>query len=207
MNTSSDSNNDDNINTNNNMVAISKTLALGAGCYWGTEKYVVKDFQKLFPNSIAKAEVGFMSPDPNAPVNPSYRAVCSGTTTHVEVLQVELNEPSKHLEELIKFFFMFHDPTTKNRQGNDVGTQYASAIFCSDSAQKETVQRVKEELQKLVDAGKVKYSGKKIETDVFDMHPFYAAHEEHQAYLEKNPGGYCNHYMRFKEWPTATSMN
>jgi hypothetical protein len=77
-------------------------------CYWGTEKYVVKDFQKRFPDSIKSAAVGFMSPDPNAMKDPSYRQVCSGSTGHVEVLQVELNDPDKHFEELIKFFFMFH---------------------------------------------------------------------------------------------------
>ena len=69
-----------------------------SGCYWGTEKFVVKDFQKLFPNSIQTATVGFMSPDPNAIKNPSYRQVCSGTTGHVEVLYVELTDPKAHYE-------------------------------------------------------------------------------------------------------------
>ena len=127
--------------------------------------------------------------------------MCSGTTGHVEVLNVELTSPEKHFEELIRFFFMFHDPTTKNRQGNDTGSQYGSAIFCSDEQQKVVADKVKQELQQLIDAGKVKYAGKKVETEIFDAQTFYAAHEEHQAYLEKNPGGYCNHYMRFKEWP------
>jgi Peptide methionine sulfoxide reductase len=77
-------------------------------CYWGTEKYVVMDFQKRFPDSIESTSVGFMSPDPNAIQNPSYRQVCSGTTSHVEVLQVALKNPDAHFEELIKFFFMFH---------------------------------------------------------------------------------------------------
>lgn len=99
------------------MVAISHTLALGAGCYWGTEKYVVKDFQKKFPNSIKKAKVGFMSVDPeNAIKNPNYRQVCSGTTGYVEVLYVELNDPASTFEPLVRFFFQFHDPTTKDRQ-------------------------------------------------------------------------------------------
>ncbi|GKY92759.1 peptide-methionine (S)-S-oxide reductase activity [Mayamaea pseudoterrestris] len=182
------------------MIPLSRTLALGAGCYWGTEKYVVKDFQKMFPGSIASAAVGFMSPETNAMKNPSYRQVCSGSTGHVEVLNVELNEPEKHFEELIKFFYMFHDPTTKDRQGNDMGSQYGSAIFCSDVQQKEIAGKVKTELQSLLDAGKVKYSGKKIETGIYDIQTFYPAHDEHQAYLEKNPSGYCNHFMRFKEW-------
>jgi peptide-methionine (S)-S-oxide reductase len=182
--------------------AIESTVALGAGCYWGTEKFVKKDFQKRFPDSVKSASVGFMSPDPNAVKNPSYRAVCSGSTGHVEVLNVELNDPEKHYEELIKFFFMFHDPSTKNRQGNDVGTQYASAIFTNGQEQARIAEKVKAELQELVDAKKVtRYANDKVETEIFAANPFYEAHAEHQEYLMKNPGGYCNHFYRFKEWP------
>jgi peptide-methionine (S)-S-oxide reductase len=184
------------------MVLTSKVLALGAGCYWGTEKYVVKDFQNRFPNTIKSAAVGFMSPHADAPKDPSYRAVCSGTTGHVEVLYVELNEPSEEVfTELIRFFFMFHDPTTKNRQGNDAGTQYASWIFCGDDKQLEIAEGVKAELQQAVAKGKVKaYTATTVSTDVGPAREFYAAHEEHQAYLEKNPLGYCNHRYRFKSW-------
>jgi len=144
-----------------------------------------------------------MSPDPNAMKDPSYRQVCSGSTGHVEVLDIELNDPvEKNFEELIKFFFLFHDPTTKNRQGNDVGTQYASVIFVHDQKQREIAQRVKNDLQHFMDAGKVKgYSGKTVETDIVSANEFYPAHEEHQQYLEKNPLGYCNHFYRFKQWP------
>ena len=131
----------------------------------------------------------------------SNEQVCSGTTGHVEVLNVELNDPEKHFEELVKFFFMFHDPTTKDRQGNDVGTQYGSAIFCGDDRQKQIAAAVKAQLQQLLDAGKVRYSGRTVETAIYDLNPFYPAHEEHQAYLEKNPAGYCNHFMRFQDWP------
>ncbi len=129
--------------------------------------------------------------------------VCSGTTGHVEVLWVELNDPSTNFEPLIRFFFQFHDPTTKDRQGNDTGSQYGSAIFCEDDAQKTIAQNVKAEVQQLLDAGKINYAKKQVETMIVDMNPFYPAHEEHQQYLEKNPSGYCNHYYRFKEWPTA----
>jgi peptide-methionine (S)-S-oxide reductase len=142
-----------------------------------------------------------MSPDKDAMLNPTYRQVCSGSSKHVEVLYVELNEPEKHYEELIKFFFQFHDPTTKNRQGNDAGTQYASNIFCDDAEQKTIATKVKKDLQELVTAGKVSYNEKTVHTPIDDMNPFYPAEAEHQAYLEKNPSGYCNHRMRFKEWP------
>jgi peptide-methionine (S)-S-oxide reductase len=119
----------------------------------------------------------------------------------VEVLLVELNDPDKHFEDLIRFFFMFHDPTTMNRQGNDAGTQYASYIFCGDEEQMKVANKVKEELQSAVDARKVKYESSKVMTAIAPMTKFYPAHEEHQEYLMKNPNGYCNHRFRFKEWP------
>ena len=183
-------------------MSISGVLALGAGCYWGTEKYIVKDFQKKFPGCIQTAKVGFMSPNQDAIKNPTYRQVCSGTTSHVEVLNVVLKEPTPELfEELIRFFFMFHDPTTLNRQGNDAGTQYASVIFCSDGQQKSIATKVMGELQQAVDQGKVQYIEKQVKTGIVDYNDFYEAHEEHQEYLFKNPDGYCNHRYRFKEWP------
>ena len=99
---------------------------------------------------------------------------------------------------------MFHDPTTSNQQGNDRGTQYASAIFCYDKTQMEIAQRVKNELQELVKQGKVTgYRNKEITTTIAPATTFYPAEEEHQEYLGRNPGGYCNHFYRFKEWPTV----
>ena len=119
----------------------------------------------------------------------------------MEVLFIELVDPESTFEPLIRFFFQFHDPTTKDRQGNDSGTQYASVIFCSDEEQKKVATGVKEQLQQLVSAGKIKYANPVVETAIVGVNPFYAAHEEHQQYLEKNPLGYCNHFYRFKEWP------
>jgi peptide-methionine (S)-S-oxide reductase len=185
------------------MASLSSTLALGAGCYWGTEKYIVKDFQKKFPGAIQDAKVGFMSPHADAMKNPSYRQVCSGQTGHVEVLNVELKDPTPELfEELVKFFFTFHDPTTLDRQGNDAGTQYASIIFCSDAQQTTIANKVKKELQQHVDKKRVTaYSTPQIHTGVVDYTDFYPAQDDHQEYLDKNPSGYCNHRFRFKDWP------
>lgn len=99
--------------------------------------------------------------------------------------------------------FCIVDPTTMNRQGNDRGTQYASAIFCYDDKQKEIATRVTKELQQLVDIGKVTgYAEKKVTTAITGAFPFYAAKEDHQAYLEKYPWGYCNHGYRFLKWPS-----
>lgn len=181
---------------------ISNTVSLGAGCYWGTEKFIKRDFQKLVPDSIKSARVGFMSPEENHPKNPSYREVCTGTTTHVEVLNVELNNPQRDFEELIKFFFLFHDPTTQDQQGNDAGTQYASVIFVTDDEQRRIATEIIDELQNTLEhTKKSPYSGKRIVTAIYDASTFFDAEEDHQEYLEKNPSGYCNHYMRMKTWP------
>jgi peptide-methionine (S)-S-oxide reductase len=179
---------------------------LPVGCYWGTEKYIVKDFQKKFPGAIKSAKVGFMATDPNNPLTqPNYRQVCSGTTGYVEVLYVELNEPViDYYEPLIRFFFQFHDPTTKNRQGNDAGPQYASVIFFNGSEQEQVAAKVKSELQQLMDQGQIQqFANDAVTTEILPATPFIEAHEEHQEYLAKNPNGYCNHAIRFSEWPAA----
>ena len=192
--------------------SVSNFITIGAGCYWGTEKYIKKDFQAMFPNSIKSAKVGFMSPnrgDANLITEPTYRQVCSGTTDFVEVLHVELNSDDGKIdsvtlfENLIKFFFQFHDPTTIDRQGNDIGTQYASVIYVQDDEQERIVKKIIEDLQSALDERKVRnpYHGEKIVTKVWKATQFYPAHEEHQEYLMKNPNGYCNHYYRFKDWP------
>jgi hypothetical protein len=99
-----------------------KMATFGAGCYWGTEKFFCTEFAEKYPGAILGTSVGFMSPDKNAMKNPSYRQVCSGETGHVEVLHILYNADKCSYEEMVKFFYTFHDPTTKNRQGNDAGT-------------------------------------------------------------------------------------
>jgi peptide-methionine (S)-S-oxide reductase len=182
---------------------LSPCLALAAGCYWGTEKYVKKDFQEKFPGSIKSCQVGFMSPlESNRIKNPTYQQVCSGTSGHIEVLAVVLNDPEKHFEELIRFFFQFHDPTTKNRQGNDRGFQYASWIFCGDDEQLQIAQKVRDDVQSLIDVGALRcFGGKKVTTQVTPLRTFSLAELGHQEYLMKNPNGYCNHRLRFKQYP------
>ena len=101
----------------------------GAGCFWGTEKYFAQDFAKKFPESVIGTSVGFMNPDPKNSAYPSYEEVCEGNTGHIEVIFILYDMTKVHYEELVKFFFTFHDPTQQNRQVNDKGTQYASSIF------------------------------------------------------------------------------
>lgn len=117
-----------------------------------------------------------MSPETDHPKNPSYRQVCSGSTGHVEVLHVEMNDPRAHFEDLIKFFFLFHDPTTMNRQGNDAGTQYASAIFVADEEQKQIAEKVKNDLQEYISSKKSPYVGNKIVTQIHDATEFVSMH-------------------------------
>ena len=127
-------------------------------------------------------------------------------TGHVEVLFVELNHATPELfRELIKFFFKFHDPTTANRQGNDVGSPYASYIFATDSVQKDITQDVVSELQKLIDTKVIKYyASSKVSTRIVCAKEFHEAHEEHQEYLARNPSGYCNHFLRVRSWPVSS---
>lgn len=134
-----------------------------------------------------------MSPDPSPLIkNPTYEEVCTGRSGHVEVLLVELNDPQSHFEELIRFFFTFHDPTTKNRQGNDTGFQYASYIFCEDGEQAEIAQKVRAELQSYLDAKprKQMFANNSITTKIGPLMEFTKAEEYHQRYLEMNPYGY-----------------
>ncbi|KNC48968.1 peptide methionine sulfoxide reductase [Thecamonas trahens ATCC 50062] len=175
-----------------------QNFCIGAGCYWGTEHYITHKFQKLFPDSISDAQVGFMGGD--LP-DPSYRDVCSGRTGHVEVVHGKLDTSKASFEDLVRFCFSFHDPTTLNRQHNDRGTEYASVWFAYSDEQAEVVENVKSELQALLDDGTVTcFEGKSVVTDVRPAAEFYPAHEDHQAYLAKNPGGYCSHRMYFT-WP------
>jgi peptide-methionine (S)-S-oxide reductase len=179
-------------------------VAFGAGCYWGTEKYFLTDFgKKRFPQSQISGKVGFMGPEKAKP-NPTYKEVCSGSSGHVEVYDLQFVGGEEIFEQLIRFFFQFHDPTTFNKQGNDEGTQYASVIYCYDVKQMNIASRVKDELQQLLDEKKIDkrvYEGNRVATSIRKATVFYPAHEEHQEYLAKNPNGYCNHRIRLKEWP------
>lgn len=184
-------------------MSLNNRVSLGAGCYWGTEKFVKKDFSKdIVPGSITWGKVGFMNPDKDAKPNPSYREVCSGSTGYVEVYDCKMSDNAANgadFEKLLKHFFSFHDPTTLNSQGNDRGTQYASVIFCYDDKQMEIAEKVKKEVQSLIDSKTItNYQGPKVTTAIVPATTFYEAQGDHQEYLDVNPWGYCNHAYRFK---------
>ncbi len=154
---------------------------LAGGCFWGME-----DILREIPG-VLDTEVGYTG---GTLANPTYPDVSRGDTGHAESIQVTFDPSRVSYEEILGFFFRMHDPTTKNRQGNDRGSQYRSAIFYHDAAQREIAERVKAE----VDAsGKWKNP---IVTEIVEATPFYSAEEYHQDYLEKHPNGYTCHYLR-----------
>ena len=128
-----------------------EVIFLGGGCFWCLEAV----FKSL--NGVVNVTSGYMG---GSIANPSYSDVCSGTTGHAEVIKVEFKEEIVNLKALLTFFLQIHDPTTLNRQGADVGTQYRSAIFCVTNQQKELAKRVVREMENSV------YSGMKIVTEI-----------------------------------------
>lgn len=161
------------------------TATFGTGCFWCTEAI----FEQL--NGVLKVTSGYMG---GTKENPTYEEVCSGETGHAECVQV-VYEPAKiSYDELLEVFFKVHDPTSLNRQGADVGTQYRSAIFYHDAAQKEKADYYKTEVDK---SGAYE---KPIVTEITAASRFYAAEDYHQEYYQnnKNTNPYCSIVIRPK---------
>ncbi len=155
----------------------SEVITLAGGCFWCLQPV----FQEL--RGVEKVEVGYSG---GRLANPSYEAVCTDTTGHAEALQVTFDPSVIPLADILRIFFSVHDPTTMNRQGGDVGTQYRSAIFYNSPEQEKTARQVMAEIFK---AG---IWGRPIVTEVTPLQPFYRAEEYHQDYFRKNPtAGYC----------------
>jgi peptide methionine sulfoxide reductase msrA/msrB len=155
---------------------------LAGGCFWGMEEIL-----RQIPGVI-DVEVGYTG---GSTANPRYRDVRTGFTGHAESVRVVFDRSRLSYADLLeKWFFKMHDPTTKNRQGNDIGTQYRSAIFVATPEQREVALEVKER----VDASG--FWRKPIVTEIVDAGPFTLAEDEHQDYLQKYPGGYTCHFMR-----------
>ena len=152
----------------------------GMGCFWGAEKMF---WEAPGVYSTAVGYAGGYTP------NATYREVCSGMTGHTEVVLVVFDPRQTSYDAMLKIFWEGHDPTQGMRQGNDVGTQYRSAIFTFSTEQKRAAEASRAAYQdKLTAAG---YG--RITTEIADASPFYYAEEYHQQYLAKNPGGYCGH--------------
>jgi peptide-methionine (S)-S-oxide reductase len=153
-------------------------VLFGMGCFWGAER----KFWSL-PGVFTTA-VGYAGGETP---NPTYREVCSGQTNHNEVVRVVYDPRSTSLESLLKVFWENHDPTQGMRQGNDVGTQYRSGIYCADPEQLEVALASRELFQQQLRAARLGT----ITTEVVMMPAFYYAEDYHQQYLAKNPDGYC----------------
>ena len=143
-----------------------------AGCFWGVENA----FRKT--SGVVKAVSGYMGGDTE---NPTYEQVCSETTGHAEAVEVEYDPAKTSYEDLVRKFFSLHDPTQRNKQGPDVGTQYRSAIFYGNDEQHAIAEKVKDELAP-------SYYPKTIATEITKASAFYPAEEYHQRYFEKHPG-------------------
>jgi peptide-methionine (S)-S-oxide reductase len=150
----------------------------GLGCFWGAEKA----FWKL--PGVYSTAVGYAG---GAVPDPGYRQVCTGRTGHAEVVLVLFDPAKISYEELLRVFWEAHDPTQGNRQGNDVGTQYRSAIYAYDDAQRVAAERSKSIYQQAL----ARARRGPVTTEIREAPPFYYAEDYHQQYLAKNPDGYC----------------
>ncbi|KAJ9059378.1 hypothetical protein DSO57_1002798 [Entomophthora muscae] len=158
------------------------TATLAGGCFWGIEHF----FRKEFGAKLINLKVGYIGGDVD---DPTYLQVKKGQTGHVEAVQFRFDPKQVSYHELIHYFFRIHDPTTEDRQLNDVGTQYRSAIFYHSEDQKLVAQQVIKQVQPKIHGP--------IITQLVPISRFFCAEEYHQDYLTINPQGECNHWLRW----------
>jgi methionine-S-sulfoxide reductase len=158
-----------------------EVAVLGAGCFWGVEAWMMK------ASGVVDIDVGYAG---GKSERATYEQVSEGTTGHAEAVRITFDSSVISYEQLLNRFFLIHDPTTLDRQGNDAGTQYRSAIFPTSEAQRQIAERVK---------ARVAASGawkKPITTTIEPNAKWVRAEDYHQDYLVKHPGGYDNHWLR-----------
>ncbi|MCM0609955.1 MAG: peptide-methionine (S)-S-oxide reductase MsrA [Ideonella sp. WA131b] len=154
-------------------------ITLGGGCFWCLEAV----YERV--DAVIAVESGYCNGHVH---HPSYEQVCSGDTGHAEVVQVSYDPALITLRELLEIFFVIHDPTTPNRQGNDVGTQYRSGIYVTSSEQKAVALEVVAELQAALSAS----GGGRVVTEIVPLANYSRAEDYHQHYFANHPGqGYC----------------
>ena len=156
-------------------------VIVAGGCFWGLE-----DLLKNL-DGVTSTKVGYSGGDFD---DPTYADIRTGKTGHAEAVRVEYDEDEISLNDILHYFFKIHDPTTVNRQGNDVGTSYRSAVFYRDDAQKAIIETVIDEVNEI---GRFENP---VVTTVALEKEFYDAEEYHQNYLKKNPHGYTCHFER-----------
>jgi peptide-methionine (S)-S-oxide reductase len=154
-----------------------ETITLGGGCFWCTEAV----FDRV--RGVVDVESGYANGHVD---HPSYQAVCDGDTGHAEVLKVDFDPDVISLRQILEIFFATHDPTTLNRQGNDVGTQYRSAIYYGNEQQKQVIDDLLREI------GQDKLFGSPVVTEVEPLRSYWPAEAYHQDYYQQHPEqGYC----------------
>jgi len=161
--------------------AMIKKASFAAGCFWGVEKIFMQ------VPGVVDAQVGYAG---GATQNPTYEEVCSGRTGHTETVEISYDSEKVSYEKLLLTFWQYHDPTTKDQQGPDIGSQYRSVVFYHDETQKKIAE---ESISLLNESGILK---KDIVTEVIPAEKFWDAEEYHQDYLVKNPNGYCSHHFQ-----------
>lgn len=166
------------------LFARQETVIFAGGCFWGLEEY----FRQI--PGVIKTRVGYTG---GTTPSPSYAEVCSQRTGHAEALEIVFDPTQVTDTILLKHFFRIHDPTTVNKQGNDIGDQYRSAVFYTTLQQKKNT-------EKMIAALNKKFK-KKIVTQVQTAKTFYSAEDYHQQYLQKNPNGYCHINMKLLKEP------
>lgn len=158
---------------------MSDTATLAGGCFWGVEELIRK-----LPG-VMDTTVGYTG---GTLANPRYEDVKTGRTGHAESLQIEFDPAKVSYDEILDHFFRLHDPTTRNQQGNDRGTQYRSAIFYHDEKQREAAEHARARAQ-------AKWP-RPIVTEIVPLTKFWPAEDSHQDYLQRIPWGYNCHYLR-----------
>jgi peptide-methionine (S)-S-oxide reductase len=154
-----------------------QVAVLGGGCFWCLEAV----FNEV--RGVTVVESGYTG---GQVIDPTYEQVCSGTTGHAEVVKIEFDDSAISFADLLEIFFVIHDPTTLNRQGHDVGTQYRSAIYWLDESQRDAAQAT------IAALARDRVYEDPIVTELSPLGPYYPGEAYHQRYFERNPGqGYC----------------
>ncbi|MCI5054882.1 MAG: peptide-methionine (S)-S-oxide reductase MsrA [Flavobacteriales bacterium] len=172
------------INMQDDDIRVNAKATFGAGCFWCVEAV----FTEL--RGVYKVTPGYTG---GLTKNPTYKEVCSGTTGHAEVAQISYDSTEISFEELLEVFWKTHDPTTLNRQGNDVGTQYRSAIYYHNDDQKNKAEHYKNKLNE------EQAWPNPVVTEISPLEKFYVAEDYHHNYFEENPNqGYCKYVIQPK---------
>ena len=159
-----------------------KTLYLAGGCFWGTQKFLDQF------DGVLETEVGYANGKTEAP---SYEDVCYKDTGHAETVRVVYDETKLPTKELLRYYFMTIDPTSVNRQGNDIGNQYRTGIYWPGDLPEAEVDKLKKDYEAILEAVRQRYFAP-IAVEFGPLENFYSAEEYHQKYLDKHPNGYCH---------------